>query len=371
MSEQPAFGYQPGLDGLRGVSILGVLLFHVCASSGLDGWFVGGNLGVSVFFTLSGFLITSLLVGEQLRTGRLDVGRFFARRVRRLAPASITVVLAVVLLARVHWFSLHVSDALAAVWSVTNWHVIIAGQGQLLRTIVGPLGPTWSLAVEEQAYAVLTVAVVLLRRRKALVVMLLVVCMGTVLGSNLLTDWSPHLEFGTEVRAGEIAVGALLALALLRWPDIAARRRTLDIASLLAACSLLACMWWVDYRPPWLLRGGFLAVALTTAVVVLGVLSHGPLHRALSLRPLVAMGRASYSLYLVHWPVFLVVNEDRTGVHGWVLVACKLVCAAVVAIALHLCVEQPIRRRAVTRQRALVGWLAGSLAVSAVALVAL
>ena len=371
MSEQPSFGYQPGLDGLRGFSIIGVLLFHVCASSGIHGWFVGGNLGVSVFFTLSGFLITSLLVGERVATGRVAVAHFFARRVRRLAPASLAVVLGVVLLSKAHWFSPQASDALAAVWSVTNWHVIASGQGQLLRTIVGPLGPTWSLAVEEQAYAVLVIAVVLLRRRAALVSTLVGVCVGVVVCANVLTDWSPHLEFGTEMRAGEIAVGALLAVAYLKWPNLARRRIATDVAAVVAALGLAACFWWVDYQPPWLLRGGFLVVAAGSALVVLGVVSGGVLHRSLSWRPLVSIGKASYSLYLVHWPVFLVVNEQRTGAHGWILVGYKVVCAAVVAATVHLAIEQPLRRRAVTPRNAVTAWLVGSLAVSAVALVAL
>lgn len=371
MSEGPSFGYQPGLDGLRGVSIIGVLLFHVCAGSGIEGWFVGGNLGVSVFFTLSGFLITSLLVGEQSRTGHVDVAGFFARRVRRLSPALLSVVMAVVVLSRVHWFALHASDALAAVWSVTNWHVIVAGHDQLLRTIVGPLGPTWSLAVEEQAYAALVVAVLLLRRRTALIVALAGVCVMSVVFANLLTDWSPHLEFGTEVRAGEIAVGGLLALALARWPRLVTRRPMLETGAVMAGVALLACMWWVDYRPPWLLRGGFLLIAGATAAVIAGVLSGGVLHRVLSQRHVVAVGRASYSLYLVHWPVFLVVNQQRVGVHGWALVVCKLLCASLAAVALHLGVEQPLRRRDLPTRSVLVAWLLGSVAVSAVAITTL
>ena len=156
--------YEPAIDGLRALSIGGVLLFHACATSSLTGWFRGGNLGVSVFFTLSGFLITTLLVTELDRDGRIGLRRFWTRRIRRLVPASLVVVTAVTVLSATSWFDLRRSDALAATWSVTNWHVIVGGQERLLQTIVGPLGPTWSLAVEEQFYVLLAIGVWLASR---------------------------------------------------------------------------------------------------------------------------------------------------------------------------------------------------------------
>jgi len=367
--------YEPGIDGLRAVSIIGVLLFHACASSNLSGWFRGGNLGVSVFFTLSGFLITSLLVAERSSTGRVDLGRFWGRRIRRLVPASLTVVLAVVVLSRTSWFSARTSDAVAAIWSFTNWHVIIGGQAKLLQTIVGPLGPTWSLAVEEQFYALLAVVIVLTRfaRRpdRALAVMLGCIGAASIVLANVVSNWQPRLEFGTDVRAAELAVGGLLALVVRHRRELLHHRRGLDIAGACAAVVLVVLFMLADYDPPWLLRGGFTLVALVTATVVASVLSHGWMHRALSVAPLVRIGTWSYSLYLVHWPIFLVLSPDRTGFDGVGLVVVKIAVAIVLAVALHHLVEQPLRRREVAPRVAVMAWLGASGAVSLLAVLLL
>ena len=371
MSDRRTIPYEPGLDGVRGVSILGVLLFHAFATSGHPGWFRGGNLGVSVFFTLSGFLITTLLVTERSATGRVSLAKFWARRVRRLVPASLVVVTLVVLLSRTSWFAAKPSDAIAAVWSFTNWHVIAGGGGKLLQTIVGPLGPTWSLAVEEQFYVVIAVAVVLTarlaRRDRALAIVLgAVVAMSLVL-SNVGSHWSPRLEFGTDVRAAEIAIGGLLALAVRHWPTMVSNARRLDVLGAGAGAALLVMFLVADYRPPWLLHGGFTLVALLSSALVVAVLAHGRVCRALSRAPLVRVGAVSYSLYLVHWPVFLVLSRDRLGFGGLAQVLVKLAVAAAVAVALHLVVEQPIRRTAVSPRVALAGWVGASAAVSALA----
>ncbi|MEI8240379.1 MAG: acyltransferase [Actinomycetota bacterium] len=364
--------YEPGVDGLRAVSILAVLLFHACASSNLSGWFRGGGLGVSVFFTLSGFLISTLLVTERSAEGRVDLGRFWGRRIRRLVPASLTVVAAVVLLSRTSWFAVRTSDAVAAVWSFTNWHVIAGGQARLLQTIVGPLGPTWSLAVEEQFYVLLAVVVVLTgfarRPDRVLAATLVALGLGSVVLANLVSDWQPRLEFGTDVRAGELAVGGLLALLVRHRRAVLERRSVLDLAGALALVALVVLFLGADYQPPWLLRGGFVLVALVTSTLVVAVLSHGAMHRVLSNGVLVRVGTWSYALYLVHWPIFLVLSPDRVGFDGVGLVAVKVAVAFVVAVTLHLVVEQPLRRRVVAPSTAVLGWLAMSAVVTMAAL---
>jgi peptidoglycan/LPS O-acetylase OafA/YrhL len=367
--------YEPGLDGLRAVSILGVLLFHACATSNLTGWFRGGGLGVSVFFTLSGFLITTLLISERSRSGGIDVARFWGRRIRRLVPASLTVVTAVVMLSRTSWLALRTSDAVAAVWSFTNWHVIVSGQNHLLQTIVGPLGPTWSLAVEEQIYLLLALAAVLTGRAKrpdrALAVVLVLATAASIVLANVVSDWSPRLEFGTDVRAAELAIGGLFALLVRHRPDLLTQRRALDLAGAAAAAALVVLFLFADYSPPWLLRGGFAAVALVSATLVAAVLAHGRVASVLEWAPLVRVGTWSYSLYLVHWPIFLVLTADRVGVDGVGLVAVKVAAASIVAVALHLSVEQPLRRRNVAPRAAVLAWLGASVGVSVLALLLL
>lgn len=374
MTTSRTIPYEPALDGLRGVSIVAVMAFHASATSGLGGWLRGGNLGVSVFFTLSGFLITSILVSEVDGTGSIDLGRFWSRRIRRLVPAALVTVTAVILLGTAtDVITVRSSGAMAAVWSFTNWHVIAAGDDRLLETIVGPLGPTWSLAIEEQFYVVLAV-VAWIAARSARPVLMLTTIFGAVvpisiLLANTVSDWHPRLEFGTDVRAAEIAIGGLVALGWRRWGGrLANRAATADAAGFVGLAALLVLFQFADSTPPWLLRGGYSVVAVATASVIVGLLAHGRLAAMLGTRPLVAVGRISYSLYLVHWPLMLVCTPARVGANGWVLIGIKVAVSAAAALVLHHTVEQPIRQLTALRTRTTVGmWLGASLAVTALA----
>jgi peptidoglycan/LPS O-acetylase OafA/YrhL len=374
--ETSGLAYEAALDGLRGVAIAGVVAYHACAQSGLVGWVRGGFIGVSVFFTLSGFLITSLLLQEHATVGRVRLGRFVSRRIRRLSPALLVTVLCVVVLSAVDVLAAHASDAAAAAWSVTNWHVIAAGEGQLLRTIVGPLGPTWSLGVEEQLYVLLVVAVLASLRTRRPERTLSVVAIGATAVSVLLavsvSDWNPRLEFGTDVRASEVAVGVLLA-ALVRsgWLRLPRAGRG-DLAAAVGLAAIVSAFFWVDLTPPWLLRGGYTLLAIVSAATIVGLLAHGRMSAAMSTRPLVGLGRISYSLYLVHWPVMSVLTRSRTGTDGVPLVVLQVGVALGVAVALHLMVEQPVRgMRPTPVSVAVAAHVGGAVLVTALAVVLL
>src|SRR6478609_5974932 len=274
---------------MRGIAIAGVVAFHALAASGIDA-VRGGFLGVSLFFTLSGFLITSLLLCEHDSTGGNDLRRFWARRIRRLAPASLVVVAAIIVLSAARVLHARTADAVAATWSVTNWHIIVAGQSKILQTVVGPLGPTWSLAVEEQFYVVLVVLVVLAMRAGAPRRVLAVICgigwATPVALANAVTGWHPTLEFATWARAPELFAGVALALWVTgrrppRWTPAHG-----DVAAGAGLVVLVGLMLFVTYDPPWLLRGGYGLVALVSAVTLLGALSHGRVAGALANRPL-------------------------------------------------------------------------------------
>lgn len=369
----PTLRYEPSLDGLRGVAIAGVVGYHACAASQLDDWIRGGFIGVSVFFTLSGYLITSLLIGERQRTGAIDLGRFFERRIRRLSPALFTVVAGVVALSAADVLAAHASDAIAATWSYTNWHVIASGDSQLLRTIVGPLGPTWSLAVEEQIYLLLVLAVYASTRgRRPLPTLLAVALTAAVVSTALavtVSDWNPRLEFGTDVRAAEVAIGVALAVALKRWSWTALTPGRGDALAAGGLTLILAGFALVDLTPPWLLHGGYTALALVSAVTITGLLAHGRVASLLSGRAIVALGRISYSLYLVHWPVISVMTEERTELSGAGLAVVQVLASLAVAVALHVLVEQPVRRLPPIGLRvAIAAHLVAGLAVTALAL---
>lgn len=340
--------YEPSLDGMRGVCIAAVVLFHGCAQAGLVGWVRGGFIGVSVFFTLSGFLITSLLLREQSSAGRIRLSQFWARRIRRLWPAAFVVVAAVVGLSISGPLAAQPSDTIAATWNVTNWHVIAAGESKLLQTIVGPLGPTWSLAVEEQFYVVLALLlVVVLRLRRSTMWLSVAALFGIVVPvalSNVVTDWQPSLEFNTVLRMPELFVGVLLAVwhRSGRWQ--LDNTRVGDTLAGGGLTVLVGLFLFADYSPPWLLRGGYTLVAIVTALTIVGLLRHGRVAAVLSRKPLRALGVVSYSLYLVHWPTMSVLTQDRTGLDGGALLVVLLVVSVAIAWALHVCVERPVRR---------------------------
>ena len=203
-----------GLDGLRGVAVILVIIFH----SGLD-WLPGGFLGVSVFFTLSGFLITSLLINECENTGRLDLKAFWGRRLRRLAPASLVVIAGVVGLAS--WLSTSIEasrikgDAISAVLYFSNWRFIYSGHsyGELFAS-PSPLQHLWSLSIEEQLYVAVPVIIAGLfavgLRRRGIGIFLLIGVVGSTIATMLISGHE-HIYYGTHTRAAELLLGAALA----------------------------------------------------------------------------------------------------------------------------------------------------------------
>lgn len=341
--------YQPALDGLRAAAVIAVVLYHAGATSNLPGLAPGGFLGVSVFFTLSGYLVTTLLVRQSSAPGGLDIQRFWTRRVKRLVPVSLTVVVLAVLLSSRYWAGMQAGDAAAGIFGYTNWHVIGSGEDALLRTIVGPLGPFWSLAVEEQFYVLLTIAVLLAwRTARPVRTLSIVVVTGWVLsvGVQIVTSGPQYrLEFGTDARGAELLAGCGLALLLHVRPTLLIdRARLLAPAGAASLAALVVLAAATDYDPPWLLRGGYGAVSLVSALLVASLMIPGPLTRALAVAPVVAVGRLSYSWYVVHWPVILVVNREFDGLDRWPLVATKVALSLLAAALLHVAVEQPLRR---------------------------
>jgi peptidoglycan/LPS O-acetylase OafA/YrhL len=207
--------------------------------------------------------------------------------------------------------------------------------------------------------------------RRFVAVVCVAVVAASVLTATFASDWSPRLEFGTDVRAAELAAGVLLAIAVRRWP---AWRRHLPLFDGIGwACLGVAVVLFAvaNYQPPWLLRGGFALVAVVWVGLVMGVLAHGGLSRVLSWRPLVTVGRMSYSVYLVHWPLFLLLSSERTSLERWPLLAVRLAAVALCAFALHRLVERPLRALSLRPRVAVAGWLAGSAVVTGLAMLLL
>lgn len=366
---------EPSLDGLRGIAVAGVLAYHACAIADRGSWVSGGFLGVSLFFVISGYLMTSLLLAELTDTGTIAAARFAARRVKRLQPAALVVVAASVLLAlpgSSPWSGFHGTDALAAVWGWMNWHVIALGEEQVLRGI-GPVGPYWSLAVEMQFYVALALLSIPMRRSptpRRWLWSFAVAAFATGAVSQLLVHGNQlQREFGTGYRIAELAAGMLLALALGRRHRTAEPTRSPALLALGAAALLAVLVSFAvaDFDPPWLLSGGFAAYGVLCAALVHAALRSHRWRNWLAHPALLAVGKVSYSLYLVHWPVGLLVVW-RFHHPGLPTIALVLALTIVAAVLLYRYVEQPFRRRSASA-RDVLGWgTAASLAVSVAAL---
>ncbi|ABS06043.1 acyltransferase 3 (plasmid) [Kineococcus radiotolerans SRS30216 = ATCC BAA-149] len=369
-------GFRADIEGLRAVAIGLVFLFNAQVP-----FFNGGFIGVDVFFVISGFLITGLLVREVERTGTVSLAAFYARRARRILPSATLVLLVTLLVCaavlpqeRVQAIAL---DGLAATLQVANWWFLSFDASTLAPQIAdSPLLHYWSLAVEEQFYLLWPVTVLLVaahaRRRgrdarRALVMAIAVIT---------LVSWALHAVlsvlafqaafFSGPTRAWQLGAGALLALTaptVTRW---AQRHLGAHAAQWLAGSGALLLLT----TPLWSARWGLsitatLATAATALIIAAGGLPGAPtvVARLLSTPVVRFAGRLSYVWYLWHVP-FLVAAESM-GVHSWRLLLGVELLAAVPAVATMLLVERPFlvsTRFRATRSGLLLGALATTVA---------
>ena len=353
-SVSPRLPHLVALDGLRGVGLLGVLLFHA------DGLLPGGYLGVDLFFVLSGYLITSLLLAEHRDTGRIDLYGFWIRRCRRLFPALLALMPAV---AAYGWFfarpeELHTlrSQALASLGYVANWHAIFDHRSYWqLFSAPSPLEHTWSLSIEEQFYVVWPLLVVLvLRRYNARVVLLLSLVLTLLsMGAMVLlfsAGDTTRAYLGTDTRMSGILAGAALAAVAAPGSVLpAALTRWLDALGAVAVLGLAVAWCKLDGTSSFLYHGGFWLTELGVLVLIGCALldRKSVVARALSLRPLAWLGTISYGVYLWHWPVNVLLTAERTLLHGTPLQLLRLALSIGVAIVSYRFIEQPIRKRGV------------------------
>ena len=363
-----SLGYQPALDGVRGLAVAIVLGFHL----GI-GWMSGGYLGVSVFFTLSGFLITSLMLGEHARTARVDLPAFYQRRARRLIPAGLLVLGLVCVLVAVDLLqarSTFSRDVVASMFQCLNWVQLFGHQSYAdLFAAPSPVAHFWSLGVEEQFYVVWPFMLVLLLRllqRRAVterLVAVLVTLWAIMAISAPLTArwWSPDAAYyATWARASEVLSGAVLA-------GLMVRRRIPSWCRWLAPVALLIIAVATVLTPAghgWVFQGGLPLFSLVSALLVAGLQVPGLTRSMLSVAPLVWLGRLSYGIYLFHWPVFVLFDRHRTGLDGMSLIALRLGITLACATASYYLLEHPIRlRRVLPSARQLTMALGGAVVV--------
>jgi peptidoglycan/LPS O-acetylase OafA/YrhL len=365
---------------MRALAVVAVMIYHANAD-----WLPGGYLGVEVFFVISGYLITLLLISEKERTHTVNMKQFWYRRARRLLPALFTMLIALTI-----WTSVFDRDALgklrgdviAALLYVSNWYQIWTGAGYTAANEFAPLRHLWSLAVEEQFYVVWPLVMFALLRGGArkiadlsrwLVVAALVITIVTAvvytsgpIGTPEVTpdaywnvfgreiskfDWS---YLGTFSRAAGLLLGAAFAMvwrpvAVMRGP-LRTKGRLLDGVALLGLLILAAMVWWMwlispSGGNPLLFRGGFLLCAVATLMMI-GAVTHERAYtsRVLSIPLLLWIGTRSYGLYLYHWPIYQIIR----GIAGNKLKFSEFVFAMIATVIItelsYRFVETPIRK---------------------------
>jgi peptidoglycan/LPS O-acetylase OafA/YrhL len=360
---QPPRLHFPAVDGLRGAAVLSVLLYHTS-------WFSNGLFGVDVFMVLSGFLITLLLYREVAKTGRISLLAFYRRRFKRLMPGLSIVLFATLvlsyLLGGVEEARQTGAKAIAALFQYANWQQISnndaywQGFGR-----VTPLAHMWSLSITEQFYVVwpmLWVALFWVCRRSVAAVtgIMFLLLAGTATIAPLLYDGSnsDRLYLGTETRTVDFIAGAAAAGVVFLLHQHSARRRHARAAgrwsiALSVAVGTVALIALVvvsvltsSYQEPWLYKGGMAAVAVVTAVLIASLChDRGPLVRAFSFGPLTEIGRISYTMYLLHLPIFWVMQKllPTVAPYGLFVVGGGLTWLG--AMTMHYAVTERIRLR--------------------------
>lgn len=346
----PSFqlGYRPALDGLRGIAILAVLAFH---SRGFP--LAGGFIGVDLFFVLSGFLITSLIIQERSEFGRVNFRAFYARRALRLLPAML--------------------GLLAALWAATlvlggrfATGPVLMGKATVVSLLYVPnwvlafhigdwpyvLHHIWSLAIEEQFYifwpAILTGC---LATRRPVVIGLLV-SLGL---AGAVTVWRIYLTlhgaefarryFATDTRSDGLLVGCALGLIVSKFG--LPRRGTMWVVGGVGLAAFTAMLFFANNTASFMYLWGWTVVSVAVVGIILGSLNAPtPARILLECAPLVGIGRISYGLYLWHWPVYFAIHRlaQLDAAPGWAVGAAELGLSLLAALASYYVIERPALR---------------------------
>ena len=374
-----------GSTASRALAVVAVMIYHANSS-----WLPGGFLGVEVFFVISGYLITLLLIAERERTGRVALGQFWLRRARRLLPALFVMLFIVVsytALFRSETLGQIRGDVIASLFYVTNWYQIWVGQGYSASGDFAPLRHLWSLAVEEQFYLVWPLVMAALLRvgpRRVTASARWLVLAAIAVTAVIAVAYHPGriadcevtsgaffevgqrciskadtLYLSTITRAGGLLLGAAFAVvwrpdAIMRSP-LRRKGSLLDVLAVLGLAGLGAMTWWVhfvtpDGADPLLFRGGFFVTSLLTLVVIAAVTHQRARAGPLLGNPLFLwVGTRSYGLYLYHWPIYQMIREVAGNRLTPAEFAGAMAATVVITEVSYRCIETPIRKRQVGR----------------------
>ena len=341
-----------GLDGLRGIAVLMVMSTHllfVYEPRHVFSVFAGGFLGVELFFVLSGFLITSLLIVEQGRSGRISLRGFYTRRALRLLPAVVVLLAVHLIYAAITGLVLGVEirSVLEGLFYASNWFLVTG------HPFAAGLQHLWSLSVEEQFYVVwpiLTVGMLAWRWSRTYAVVIIVAVIGA-LTVHTYVLWRPGTNFlqinvvyaRTDVQAVCLLAGAAAAYV---WSRHALPLGILSVLATVSVVFIAVCTWYLDVTAGFYYQGGLTLIGIAGAVVVLAVVEGGwRAGRVFTWGPLRAVGRVSYGLYLWHLPVFFEVHRHSASLPTAAQIGIALSLTTACTVASWRFVETPFLRR--------------------------
>lgn len=348
--------YMPGLDGLRAISVLAVMAYHLNVE-----WASGGLLGVAIFFVLSGYLITDQILQQWKNDGRLHLTNFWIRRAKRLIPSMIVMLIFVavwLLISDPSRLSALKGDFVSSAFYVNNWYLIFHDVSYFESFgPQSPIGHLWSLAIEEQFYLLWPLLLFgqlhLTRQRGNLVLIIMVGSIVSALAMVIL--YTPGADpsrvyYGTDTRAFGLLIGAALAVI---WPSVPARSRIsithsklMDIAGVLLLTILLGMIVYTDEYGSFLYEGGLFLVSILTALLI-AILAHpnSRLGKIMGLRPLRWIGVRSYSLYVWHYPIMVLTSSNVNSDQGsTVRIILQILASFLFAAVSYTYIEEPIRR---------------------------
>ena len=354
--------YLPSIDSLRALAVLAVIIYHVDVN-----YLPGGFLGVDLFFVLSGYLISSLIIKEYKKTGSLNLYNFYIRRARRLLPAvyfMITVVLVVIVMFNgVLLKKSHLDAIFGYIYSSNWWYIFHKLDYFDSFGSQSPFKHLWSLAIEEQFYMIFPLLFLLINRKKKdkdgfyklnrnFLYVILGVILVSLIAHIILFDINniSRIYFGTDTRAFSLLVGVVGAILYpmdkLNTKITPQENLVYSVVSLISIAALITIMIYTSEYNTWLYRGGFLLVAILGIIIIISSgKQHTIMAKLLSFKPVVFIGKISYSLYLWHFPVLVLTTPvSEIGKPNIFFVVLRVILTFILAIISYALVETPIRK---------------------------
>ena len=354
--------YLPSIDSLRALAVLAVIIYHVDVN-----YLPGGFLGVDLFFVLSGYLISSLIIKEYKKTGSLNLYNFYIRRARRLLPAvyfMITVVLVVMVMFNgVLLKKSHLDAIFGYIYSSNWWYIFHKLDYFDSFGSQSPFKHLWSLAIEEQFYMIFPLLFLLINRKKKdkdgfyklnrnFLYVILGVILVSLIAHIILFDINniSRIYFGIDTRAFSLLVGVVGAILYpmdkLNTKITPQENLVYSVVSLISITALITIMIYTSEYNTWLYRGGFLLVAILGIIIIISSgKQHTVMAKLLSFKPVVFIGKISYSLYLWHFPVLVLTTPvSEIGKPNIFFVVLRIILTFILAIISYALVETPIRK---------------------------